>query len=288
LDVRTVVDLIAALATAGTALWAFQARRVRSEDRATIAGLQRVLADPVPELPGISIGSVVLSASTAGVGGDVVDVFALDARFALLLVADVRGKGVEAAAHTAFIRYAIRTLALEGDGDPAVVVAKFNAMYHRTIRDTEAFVVLILGIIDSQTGEVRYASAGHEPAFVRRRTGSIVQLAPTGPIVGPSAYSAYATDSVVLGAGDTMVWTTDGLTESRDRKRRLLGADGLAAWIAGAPPGAVALADWLVASLRRRSIGVDDDDVAVLTVAYDPIPTTAPLHVLRPASHLAD
>jgi sigma-B regulation protein RsbU (phosphoserine phosphatase) len=144
-----------------------------------------------------------------------------------------------------------------------------------------------LGVLDSQTGEVRYASAGHEPAFIRRRTGSIVQLEPTGPIVGPSAYSAYASASITLGAGDTMVWTTDGLTESRDHRRRLLGADGLAAWIAGAPHDAAGLADWLVASLRRRSSGVAADDVAVLTVAYDPYTDSAALRAQRTAGRLA-
>jgi sigma-B regulation protein RsbU (phosphoserine phosphatase) len=128
---------------------------------------------------------------------------------------------------------------------------------------------VILGIIDTQTGDVRYASAGHEPAFIRRRGGSVRQLAPTGTIVGASDFSAYRSDVVTLGPGDVLVWTTDGLTESRDRRRRLLGADGLAAWIASAPGDAASVADWLVTSLRRRSQGVGEDDVAVLSVSYN-------------------
>jgi sigma-B regulation protein RsbU (phosphoserine phosphatase) len=242
----------------------------RRRDHAIIAGLQGVLTTPVARLPGVAIGSAVLFADPgAGVGGDLVDVFALDARFSMLLVADVSGNGVAAAAQTAFIKYTIRTLALESDGDPAVVLAKFNAIYARQNRATETFVVLILGIIDAQTGDVRYASAGHEPAYVRRRSGSVMALEPTGPIVGAAPFSAYGSDVVTLAAGDVLVWTTDGMTESRDRRRRLLGADGLADWVASAPRDAAVMADWLVASLRRRSAGVTDD-VAVLVIAYEP------------------
>jgi sigma-B regulation protein RsbU (phosphoserine phosphatase) len=212
---------------------------------------------------------MLFAAPEAGVGGDLIDVFELDARFSLLLVADVSGNGFEAAAQTPLITYTIRTLALEGDGDPAVVLAKFNSIYTRMHRRTESFVVLVLGIIDGQTGDVRYASAGHEPAFVRRRDRSVTVLEPTGPIVGAAPFSAYRSDVVRLAPGDVLVWTTDGLTESRDRQRRLLGADGLANWIATGPADVRELAASLISALRARSAQTDDD-VAVLAVAYDP------------------
>jgi sigma-B regulation protein RsbU (phosphoserine phosphatase) len=282
-DTRTAVDLILA-ATAIGAIFGAYTLGGRTKDRTTINGLQRALTGSLPQVPGLAIGSVVLSASPGlSVGGDIVDIFALDSRFVLLLVADVSGKGVEAAAYTAFVKYTIRTLALESDGDPAVVVAKFNALYARTVADRETFVVLILGIIDSQTGDVRYASAGHEPAYLRRCDGRVTMLAPTGPIVGAAPYSAYRSDVVTLERGDALIWTTDGVTESRDRKRRLLGPDGLANWIAGAPHDVRAIADWLVTSLRARSAGSGTDDVAVLAVAYEGAQPEIPRRV--PAAH---
>ncbi len=269
MDLRLYFDLlsVAGAAVAAVAAIAF-ARRSRA-DRGTIAGLERAFTGHRLELPGIAFSSTMQSATTgARVGGDLVDVFGLDARYAMILVADVSGKGVDAAAQTAFIKYTIRTLALESDGDPAVIVAKFNAMYRHTVTADEAFVVLILGIIDSQTGDVRYASAGHEPAFVRRASGAIRQLAPTGPVVGVSPFSAYRTDCVSLTAGDVLVWTTDGLTESRDRQRRLLGVDGLAAWIAAAPRDVVDIAASLDLALHERCGSRINDDAAVLAVAY--------------------
>ena len=263
-DARTVIDFVlgAAAVSAGV-----RACVHRPSDRGQAAAQQ--FAAPAMQLPGLSIGSAVLSETPGIDGGDIVDVYELDARFALVLVADVCGRGAQAAAQTAFIRYAIRTLALENDGDPAVVLAKFNAMYFRTVKDDEAFVVLILGVIDSQTGEVRYASAGHEPAFIRRRSGRLTMLEPTGPIIGAAAYSAYSSDVVRLESGDMLVWTTDGMTESRDRQRRLLGAAGLARWIAAAPDDAAAVPESLVAALQQRSGNVKGDDVAVLAVAYE-------------------
>jgi sigma-B regulation protein RsbU (phosphoserine phosphatase) len=269
-DARSVVEIVAVAAAAGMAIPAYKLGRARLPDPDAVDVPRRASSSGFPHIPGVSIASVVLSASPGSeVGGDIVDVFALDGRFAMLLVADVSGKGVEAAAHTAFIRYTLRALALESDGDPAVVVAKFNAMYARTITDPEAFVVLILGIIDSQTGELRYANAGHEPAFLRRRDGRITLLAPTGPIVGAAPFSAYRSDVVTLGAGDVLVWTTDGMTESRDRERRLLGVDGLTGWIAAAPQDVRSVANALTAALRQRTGGADQDDVAILAVAYD-------------------
>jgi sigma-B regulation protein RsbU (phosphoserine phosphatase) len=267
-DAHLIIDFVLAATAAGAVAIAIAHRRRERNAEPAGSVAHRLIAATAP-LPGVSIGSAVLSEAPGHVGGDIVDVFELDSRFALLLVADVSGRGAQAAAQTAFIRYTIRALALESDFDPAVVLAKFNAMYFRTVKDDEAFVVLILGIIDSQTGDLRYASAGHEPAFIRRCNGRLSLLEPTGPIIGAAPFSAYGSDVVRLDPGDVVVWTTDGMTESRDRERRLLGTDGLAAWIAAAPNDAVAVAGSLIAALRQRSGDAKQDDVAILAVAYD-------------------
>jgi serine phosphatase RsbU (regulator of sigma subunit) len=271
MDARTVIDaaLTAGTLGFGSISWTM-AGRCRCE-RSAIAGLERALIDPLPILPSIGIARAVLSASPgASIGGD---------------IADVSGKGVEAAAHAAFVKHTIRALAIESDGDPAVILAKLNAMYPRAVADREAFVALIVGVIDAQTGRVRYASAGHEPAFVRQRDGSLVLLAPTGPVVGASPYSSYGCDTVTLRPGDLLVWTSDGLTESRDGARRLLGIEGLADWVAAAPHDVRGVAEALVESLRRRSGEIAKDDVAVLAVAYErtlpPISERRTIPILR-------
>lgn len=268
MDARSIIDIVVAAAAASAAVGAYRQSLGAGNARQPVR-VPRESAAAALQLAGIAIGSVVLSEIPGIDGGDIIDVFELDSRFALLLVADVSGRGAQAAAQTAFIRYTIRTLALESDFDPAVVLAKFNAIYFRTVKDDEAFVVLILGIIDSQTGDLRYASAGHEPAFIRRRSGRLSLLEPTGPIIGAAPFSAYGSDVVRLEPGDVVVWTTDGMTESRDRRRRLLGTHGLTEWIAAAPNDVQAVADWLVTALAERSGDAKRDDVAVLAVGYD-------------------
>jgi sigma-B regulation protein RsbU (phosphoserine phosphatase) len=278
-DARPIIDFVLAAAAASAGVGTYRQRLRLRRDRSAVAAAA-IESQPVAlRLPGVSVGSIVLSEEPGIDGGDIVDVFELDSRFALLLVADVCGRGAQAAAQTAFIRYTIRTLALESEFDPAVVLAKFNAIYFRTVKDDEAFVVLILGIIDSQTGDLRYASAGHEPAFIRRGNGRLSLLEPTGPIIGAAPFSAYGSDVLQLAPGDVVVWTTDGMTESRDRQHRLLGTDGLAAWIGAAPGDARAVAGSLVTALGERSGDTKRDDVAVLVVGYN---TEAARH--RPAS----
>lgn len=271
MDLRLAVECMTLMITGlGAALCGDRLRRARRRDRAIIDVLGRTVDGPRSRLAGITIGSALHSASPGvQLGGDIVDVFDLDGRFVMICVADVSGKGVEAAARTAFVKYSIRTLALENEGDPAVVLAKFNTMYARTVDDRESFVTLILGVIDTQTGELRYANAGHEPAFVRH-AGAVTLLAPTGPIVGVTEFCAYRTQSLYLAPSDTLVWATDGLTEARDARNTLLGAAGLAGWIAGGPADPQAMAATLFASLRRRS-GPPHDDVAVLAIACDAV-----------------
>ena len=128
--------------------------------------------------------------------------------------------------------------------------------------------MLFLGVIDLETGRVRYASAGHEPAWIR--CGQDVVLLPTtGPIIGMEPTPEYGTKTLLMGKGDVVVVSTDGLTESRDSQGNQLGAEGVAAWLAELAGGAQATADSIVRRLRKRSTRITDD-LALLVVRYMP------------------
>ena len=243
-------------------------RRAVDEGRAIVAGLQRAFLSKRRELPNVEVGSVLLSATRgSSVGGDTHDAFTLDRRNAMFLVADVSGKGLDAAVDTALVKYTVRTLFAE-HRDPGVVLAKFASIYARTAEKPESFVVLFLATMDVQTGFVQYASAGHEPAWALIG-GRVVQLEPTGPIVGIDPRPAYGTCDLQFAPGDALVVTTDGLTESRDARDRFLGADGVARWLAELDGSAQAMADAIVRRLRRRSTRIADD-LAILIVRHAP------------------
>ena len=192
------------------------------------------------------------------------DTWRADSRRGWFLIADASGKGIDAARHSAFVQYAIRTLTAEYD-DPAVVLARFNRLFLETFDDPGIFVVLFLGAFDAVTGELRYASAGHSIAFIKR-PGGIEQLMPTGSIIGMDADEAYERRSIGVATGDTIVLATDGLTECRDEDGEMLGDDGVIALLRGTTGEPQAICDRLVAEAQRRSRGEVTDDLAILVL----------------------
>jgi hypothetical protein len=256
---------IFALAAIGLSRSRREAVRALVREQSFVAALQQTLRVDGVALPRTAVGFAYSSATReALVGGDLLDAWRVDAHRGWFLIADVSGKGIEAARHSAFVQYAIRTLCAEFD-DPALVLARFNALFLDTFDDDSIFVVAFLGSFDARSGELRYASAGHGIAFVRR-SGGIEQLAPTGPIIGMDRDEAYAMQTLALVPGETLILATDGLTECRDASGAMLGDEGVLALLAGASAGPQAVCDRLVAEVHRRSPGEANDDLAILVL----------------------
>jgi serine phosphatase RsbU (regulator of sigma subunit) len=245
-------------------------RRLRQDlerERVIVASLQRAFVSGHQAVPAIDLGVAYRSATEGTfVGGDVFDVHRLQDGRALLMVADVSGKGVGAAVETAFVKYAIRALA-RTTKSPAEIVRQVNQMYAQDGDrwGTGSFIVLFVAILDFEAGEMNFASAGHGSAYMRR--GSAVQtLAVTGPALGIVDDSPYGEERLALQAGDTLLVVTDGLTESRDRSGALLTEEGVAAWFSEASESASAqkTVDALLERAFERSSGHIADDLAVV------------------------
>ncbi|HXP93745.1 MAG TPA: PP2C family protein-serine/threonine phosphatase [Candidatus Binatia bacterium] len=224
----------------------------------------RVGWDPLPQM---MIGTSYLSATAeAQVGGDLIDIWRVDEERGFVLIADVSGKGLEAAVNTAFVKYAIRTLAADLD-DPAAILERFNELFMRTIDDPQLFVDVFLGLFHTRTGQLSYASAGHGGAFLRR-AGAVEILEPSGPIVGVERNARFERREIGLEPDDVLVLTTDGFTEARDQSGELLGDDSALALIASAPETPQALCDHLVDAVTARGGGRVTDDLALLAIAF--------------------
>ena len=233
-------------------------------ERTVVDTLQVVLRSGWESLPGAEIGTAYVSATAeAKVGGDLFDVWRLDDR-GFVLIADVSGKGIDAAVGTAFVKYAIRTLAAE-EIDPAVIVRKFNRLYCEMTQDPSQFVVLLLGVLDGDARLLRYTSAGHGGAFLRRG-GTVRQLPVSGPIVGMAPRSEYRTEVLELRPRDTLLLATDGLSEARNDDGDLLGDDLAMQLVAQASDDPQTLCDEIVDRVRDRSGGRILDDLAILAV----------------------
>jgi hypothetical protein len=229
-----------------------------AEGQLLVDALQRTLRVGGQRLAATEMGSAYASATReALVGGDVLDAWRAAPDRGWFLIADASGKGIEAARHAAFTQYAIRALAADAD-DPAEVVARFNRLFLDTFEDPSVFVVVFLGTFDARTQTLRYASAGHGTAYVRR--GSLIErLPPTGSIIGIDRDGTYETETVPLALGDLVLLATDGLSEARSDDGEMLGEDRVAAILRDAPPDPQVLCDLLVASADAYSGGVQDD-----------------------------
>ncbi len=238
--------------------------RELEEERTTTEILQRAFRSESIPLPGCEVGNAYLSATNhLAVGGDVFDVYRLSGSRALVLIADVSGKGVDAAVLTAFIKFMIRAIALRHD-DPAAILREFNVAFAKAVGNPYLFVSMFVGVIDTRTFHLTYASAGHDSAFVRSN-GGVRQLAVTGPILGVMD-DPFANEEMDLARGDTLVLATDGLTEARDRAGTQLLERGAMELIERASPHAQQLADQLVAQVRARAGNRLRDDLAILAI----------------------
>lgn len=161
------------------------------------------------------------------VGGDFYDAYALrEGRRIVLVVADVCGKGVGAALFMALFRSLLRAQAekvLGGDGDVAtqacLLIASVNDYIAQTHERDNMFATVFLAILDPLSGELVYVNGGHEAPVVCAAGGARARLPPTGPAVGLMPGAVFSAASIAIGAGETLVAFTDGVTDA-------VGADG--------------------------------------------------------------
>ena len=177
--------------------------------------LQRsLLPERLPEVEGLDLAARYRPAGTgAAVGGDWYDVLERPDGRVALVVGDVVGHGVRAAATMGQLRNAFRAYGLV-EASPAEVMARINRLVRSGVEEAMATVLYL--VLDRETGDVAFASAGHPPPLL---------LAPEGPRfldggrsvpVGAADPAAFREASAVLPPGSSLVLYTDGLVERRD------------------------------------------------------------------------
>jgi serine phosphatase RsbU (regulator of sigma subunit) len=211
---------------------ALQARDEREKLRQLTENFQRALLPTIPTTA--ARGQLVLgelyqpAIQEMQMGGDFYDVITLPNDCVGLVIGDIAGHGVEAAAGTAIAVTTLRAYAVENPLKPAQVVERIN----RTLTQQDhfhGFVSLVYGVYDPSTGLFTYANAGHEPPIVMRRCGLLGDLAPTGMVAGINPEATYQESCIKMTPDDCLVLITDGLTEARSgRSGRLLGWQGAA------------------------------------------------------------
>jgi serine phosphatase RsbU (regulator of sigma subunit) len=177
-----------------------------------------------------------------------------------LLIADVTGKGVPAALLMADTKALLHAAADNAD-DPADALARVNRILC-VERRTTLFLTAALASVDADTGNVRLASAGHEPPLVIRADGQVEALEAGGAILGAFPVASFELGNCRIEPGETMVLYTDGITDTRDATGAFYGESRLVALL-GTLSGAGAddVRDAVLADVRafRGDAAVYDD-----------------------------
>ncbi|MFC9284853.1 SpoIIE family protein phosphatase [Streptomyces collinus] len=243
------------------------AERLRASERRqreTAVTLQRSLLPQELEQPDdLRIAATYQPGGTeAAVGGDWYDVITLGGGRTALVIGDVMGRGVRAAAVMGQLRTAVRAYA-RLDLPPHEVLQLLDGLAIEI--DANQIATCVYAVHDPNEGSLVYASAGHLPILVRDENGRVSRAdEPTGPPLGTGGWM-HASGSIALGPGSTAVLYTDGLVERRDEDLDE-GIASLEHALAGATGTPQVVCDRLV-----RSAGVTadhDDDVAVLVLQH--------------------
>lgn len=243
--------------------------RLYSERTAISQSLQRSLLPPgLPDVPNVEIEVIYRAAGEGNeVGGDFYDVFPIRDGAYGFAIGDVCGTGPEAAAVTGLARHALRLLAREGFGGPAVLERLNAAILDEGARSR--FLTLLYGELWPQedgSALLKVVCAGHPLPLRLRQDGSVEAAAEPQPLLGVIEDLELYEQTVTLEPGDVLLCVTDGVTERREGTR-MLGDDGLADVLAnctGLTAGAVAAR--ILRAVERFAAEPASDDMAILAM----------------------
>lgn len=192
---------------------------------------QSLLPKQAPDVAGVELDGCNVPCDDSS--GDYYDYFALDAHRVGFVVADATGHGIGAALIATTARAALRALLHQRRGSAQIdlgeVLAQLNALAESDMAD-DKFITLLIGLYDTRTRELTYASAGHDPPLMVMRRGAqrIEQLEATGLPLGMFAGTTYEEVTIApLAVGDLLLLATDGVNEARNGAGEQFGMDRL-------------------------------------------------------------
>ncbi len=247
--------------------------RLRDAERTLAAELQQqLLPRALPQPPGLTTTARYLAATDGmGVGGDWYDVLELPGQRVSVVIGDVQGHSMQAAAVMGQLRNALRAYAAEGH-EPAAVMSRSNRLMLEL--DSGVFATCAIVTVDLRTATAEVVLAGHPPPLRYAESGAVDSLeAPVGPPLGVVAGEEYRPSRVDLDLGDVLVLFTDGLVEDSARSYETGLATVRATLAEGRGGDLEDVADRLLAA--AVDTGHLSDDVALLVVRHDGLPAEA-------------
>ncbi len=224
---------------------------------------------PLKAYPNLSIETFYEAASDeAAIGGDFSDAFSYDSGRIALVVGDISGKGLAAAALIAEVKYALRVILRDAQRAETALMRLNNFVCEAQEQGDFAGdhqVVLSVALFDPGTGSLSYVTAGGEPLLLLRADGSAEAVGTNGLLLGVQREIPYAASEARLDPGDTLLIVTDGLTEAR-RDGQFFEFESLQAQAVQLLPGETLreFGQSVIESVRTWAGGAFHDDVCLL------------------------
>jgi sigma-B regulation protein RsbU (phosphoserine phosphatase) len=158
------------------------------------------------------------------VSGDFYDFFKRDDGLIYFNLADVSGKGMNAAMLMAKASSLLHHLAKSID-DPGELLARVNDEVCETVSHG-MFVTIVSGFIDADNGVIKFSNAGHQPPLFHHTSGKFEELEASAPPLGILPETEFPVSTIHLEGGSLYIFT-DGVTESMDEEKKLLDVAGL-------------------------------------------------------------
>jgi serine phosphatase RsbU (regulator of sigma subunit)/HAMP domain-containing protein len=265
------IDLLSSIAA--HAAMVIQNARLFGKEYRIAETLQSVILGSIPdEINGVELGCKYAPAlDEAHVGGDFYDAFTLPGGKVAIVVADVSGKGLAAAVHTAMCKYMLRGFAYHWPDSPAHALELLNEAISG-FAASRFYVTMFYCVIDPLSGKMTYANAGHPPAVWISDSGlRQVLLYQTGMPIGMDSDVRFHEKTVTLRTEDRLILYTDGIMDAR-QGAETLGIEGLQEILFAAADehDPKALVEMLYTETLRYADDAVRDDIAIMAVrAYE-------------------
>jgi sigma-B regulation protein RsbU (phosphoserine phosphatase) len=248
-----------------------QAEKIRAKELEHAALIQRSILPatfpPFPDRRDFSLHAAMLPAKE--VGGDFFDFFLLDADHLGFVIGDVSGKGVPAALFMAVSRTLLHATAQQQKSPGECLTYVNTTLTEQNV--SGMFVTLFYGVLDTRTGEIQFANAGHNPPYLLPAGGAPEALrGKSGPMAGCMEGMIYRTLACRMERGDSIVLYTDGVTEALDKDDVFFDEQRLESFLSEhTSESAEQLVAGLHAAVQEFSKGTPQaDDITVLALKY--------------------
>ena len=155
------------------------------------------------------------------VGGDFYDVFFVDSNHVAFTIADVSGKGIPAALFMAASKMIVQNCVRDIPSFNEAVATANNVICNRN--DAEMFITAWIGILEIDSGEMQFISAGHNPPVIVNKDGAKLLKVKSSFVLGGMENVKYTEHSVTLKKDDVLLLYTDGIVEAENSKKELYG-----------------------------------------------------------------